>query len=125
VRTKLRHRRKIAQPVVRKLLVDVRVDADVGDVGIDERVSVGGRILRRFDADDALRAGLVLDHDRLAERGLQLLSKPARNEIRLSARRVRRDQLDRLRRPGLAECERRCKRERRKKNRDVPHFFAH
>ena len=73
---------------------------------------VGRRGLRRLKTDGALRAGAVFHDDRLSQRRGELLGEPARHDVGLPARRVRRDQPDRLGGPGLREREERCESER-------------
>ena len=99
----LRDRREITQPVVGELLDNVGRDTNARDGGIDKRIAVGGRILRRLGADDAIRARLVLYYYRLSKRGPQPVGKVARHDIGYAARRVRHDQTNGLRGPRLRE----------------------
>src|SRR5205814_1555528 len=89
-------------------------------VADDQRVSVGIGPRDLFHGDVAAAAGLVLDHELLAQALAHLGGEGARDDRGAAARRERYDQADRLGRVGLRERRRRAKRgggERRKSRR--------
>src|SRR5207245_1318641 len=82
----IRHRDEVLLRVVRQALVHRRVDDEAR--GIDEqRVAVGRRLRHDLRADDAVRAGLVLDDEGLAELLLELRADHARYGVRTTGRR--------------------------------------
>src|SRR5262249_3906976 len=84
--------------VVGQLLVEVRVDDEVAARSPQERVIVvGGQ--PGLDRDDAVTAGPVVDHDRLAPARRQLLLDQAGADIGTGAGPERYDELDRALRP--------------------------
>src|SRR5262249_1539707 len=64
----------------------------------EKRVAVGLGRSDRLGADQRAGAGLVVDHDRLLERGGQRVADRAAEHVDQRARGIRHDQLDRLRR---------------------------
>ena len=58
---------EILHRIVWQLLVELRVEHEDRGRGEEQRVAVGLGARHHFSADRALRAGLVLDHDRLLE----------------------------------------------------------
>ena len=62
-------------------------------------IVVGGQ--ERLDRDDAVAAGLVLDHHRLAPLLRELLGEQPRADVGAGARPERHDEFDRPRRPAL------------------------
>ena len=74
---------------------------DVRRQGRDEqRVAVGRRAHRDLRADEAARAGAVLDHDRHAQFARERFGDGACDPVRRTARRLRDDDADRSRGPG-------------------------
>src|SRR5262249_17493801 len=71
-----------------------------GDDG-EHRVAVGRRLGGEVRAENAVRAGSVVDHDRLAERPRHLLRDHPRDDIGDPASRVGNDPAQRLRRVAL------------------------
>ena len=67
----------------------------------EQRVSIRRALGDGVGADDRAAAGLVLDHERLAEGRRQLFSEGARVDIGGTAGRERHDDLHGFRRPGL------------------------
>ena len=96
------HGLEVLHRVVRDLLVHMGLQRHVRVVHLHQRVTVGGRFLRRLDRDEAVRAGPVLDEDRLAPALRQLLADDAQHRVGPASRRKRRDDPDRLRGKGLA-----------------------
>ncbi len=82
-------------------LLQRRVDAVRGDIAPQERVPVGGRARHVLGRDAAVRAGLVVDDDRLAELVGQALADDARHRIVAAAGRGRHDDRDHLARVGI------------------------
>ena len=76
-RCHLRHRREVAQHVIRQLLVDDMVDGD-GAGAEQQRVAVGRRARHRFDAERVAGAAAVLDVELLAEHLAQMRREHAR-----------------------------------------------
>ena len=95
----LRDRHEILQRVVVDL-VDMRIADDRfrhDQDGVAVRRSLGGEL----DAEIAVGAGLVLDHDLLAEHARQMLADEPGRDVGRAARRERHDHLDRTVRPLL------------------------
>src|SRR5438309_5597153 len=90
-----RYRREVARRVVRKLCVHPRVHRVRADDQTDG-VAVGRRLGDRIGADDAARAGLVLDEYRLADGLGHLGGDDAREHIGCPAGWERRNDADRL-----------------------------
>ena len=95
----LADRHDVVQRIERRLVQDRidRVAARDGEIG----VAVGGCLDRGLGAEIAAGAGLVLDDHGLAEPRAHLLGDQPAGEVRAAARRERRHELDRPRRPGL------------------------
>ena len=86
----------------------------IGQLGVDERMRGEGRgrrhqegmiVIRRqerIDRDDGVAARPVLDHDRLAPFGRELVGEQARGDVDAAAGPERQDQRDVALRPGLA-----------------------
>ena len=90
----------------------VLVDDDLAGLPDQQRVPVGRRLTHRCRADRAGRAGAVLHHDGLPERGSELVGDHARDHVAGAARRVGDDQVDRAGGEGLrggGEGEGRCR----------------
>src|SRR5207245_6676612 len=103
----IRHRDEVLLRVVRQALVHRRIDDEAR--GIDEqRVAVGRRLRHDLRADDAVRAGLVFDYERLAELLLELRADHARHRVR-PAGRGGDDHAHRLVRIALRVRSRRCR----------------
>ena len=66
-----------------------------------KRVAVRRRARDDRGADIARRAGAIFDHDRLAERLLQMAADDARQDVGRAARRERHDERDVARGIGL------------------------
>ena len=79
--------REVPQRVVGELRVDERVHGERARGGGGDGVAVGRRRLQRFEPDDAVRAGAIVDGDLLAEPLGELLSDDAADEIDAAARR--------------------------------------
>jgi len=86
-----RHRQKVVvlERVVSQVLVEHRVDREDPDGAHEERVAVGLRRGHELAAEAAVRARLVIDHEALAERLLQLGRDGARGDVRGAAGRER------------------------------------
>jgi hypothetical protein len=96
-----RDRREALHRVVRELaLVERRVGRMARDHG-EQAVAVGRRLRHQVGAENAVGAGTVVDHDRLAEAGGHLLRHDARHAVGDAAARIRHDPADRLRRIRL------------------------
>jgi len=63
-----------------------------------ERIAVGRGARDDFGADDAFRAGAVIDHDLLAESLREVVRDVARHDVVTAAGRLRHEQADRPRR---------------------------
>ncbi len=94
-----RDRRKARHRVVRKLVVQRGVDRVRADRAAADRVAVGSGARQLGRADRAALPRLVLDHDRLAERGAEPFADRARQNVGRAARSERNDVADRLVRP--------------------------
>ena len=90
-----------------QLVVQRGVDRVRADRAAADRVAVGRGARQLGRADRAALAWLVLDHDRLAERGAELLANHARQDVGGAAGRERHDVADRLVGPVRAVCARR------------------
>ena len=110
--------------VVAQRLVHHRRDDLAGGHDAD-RVAVLGRVGDQFVADRASRAGLVLDHDRLAELLLHALPDDAADDVGAAARPERDDQADRLGRIVLRRCRRGEARGKEPGGCDRRHSFVH
>ena len=88
------NRRKVIGGIP-QLGVDRRIDGNRRNGSHDQSVTIRRRSGGKLRADDRLRAGLVLNHDRLAECLGQFLTDNARNDIHRAARRHRDDDPDR------------------------------
>ena len=71
--------------VVRHLRIDARVDRMRADRAAEDRVAVRLRLRYEIRADVAACAGLVFDHDGLAERRRELLADDARKCVGVAA----------------------------------------
>ena len=80
------------------LLEQHRRDRIGRDVADHQRVAVGLRSRHFLDGEDAERARLVLDHELLAEAVFHLVAEQARRDVGAAARRIRHEDLHRLRR---------------------------
>jgi hypothetical protein len=87
--------REILEHIVGQL-VQVRVDCPRADRRDDHGVPVGGGFRHEAHADACVRAGAIIDDDRLAESLAQLFREKPSLEIRRSPRKVRHDQAYRL-----------------------------
>src|ERR1035437_9371972 len=87
-------RRQIFEWIVGKLLIEVRRNGQRGGRTEQDGITIGGSLGRDFRADDTTRSRPVIDDHRLAQRFGELLAYRARNDIRSSAWRVRRDEAD-------------------------------
>ena len=97
----LHHRREVAHRVVRQLIVQARVDAVRADAAQHDGVAVGRRFRSELGADDAVGAGAILHHHRLAERAAELRADLAPDHVVVAAGGIRHDRADRLRRIAL------------------------
>ena len=79
---------------------------------VQQRVAVGRSLRHQIGREIAAGAGLVLDHDGLAETNRQPLTVKPRDDVDRAARRIADDQPDRPVGVGLRLCERRTKRGR-------------
>ena len=61
------HRREVAERVVGQLRIQREVERRLPEVGDEQRVAIGGRLGDELAGERSARAGLVLDHDLLAE----------------------------------------------------------
>ena len=122
-----RDRLEVLDRVERKLRIEARVDRLRARIGHEQRVAVGRGLRDRVGADDAARAGAILDHDGLAPLLAQQLPDLAREHVGRAARRLRDDQLDDLRRERLRCCG--CRRQagaaKRQCERSQPHSSKH
>ena len=84
-----------------KIVIDVLIDRDRGDVGLDQRVTVSRRLGQRIHRDDTGCATTVVDDELLAESLGELYGVVARHEICATARRHRHDEAYRFVREGL------------------------
>jgi hypothetical protein len=97
-----RDRREVAQRVVAELRIERRVDRHRAGVGHPQRIAVGRRLGDELGADRAAGAGLVVDHDGLPERALQLVDEQSCVRIERATGREADDDLHRpLRKRGL------------------------
>ncbi|MOA14247.1 hypothetical protein D3C78_1343360 [compost metagenome] len=86
--------------VIGNALHQVGRDDQGAQRGDQQRVAVGRAAFDLPRTDGAGRAGLVLDHDALTQRGLHLRGQRPRQRVGRSARRKRNHHVDRLVRPG-------------------------
>ena len=97
-------------------IIGQRIDRAVDDVravvAVAQRIAVGRRLHRAFDAGHARLAGDILDHDRLAERLAHALGERAREAVRRTAGEIGHDHRDRPRRIGLRTGDIRQRRKR-------------
>ena len=100
------HRREILRRIERQLGIDARADHQAAEVGEQQRVAVGRALRDEIGADVAVRAGLVLDHDRLAPDLGELRPDLAREDVGGAAGRVGHDDADRLGRVVLRRARR-------------------
>ena len=82
--------------VVGQLLEQRRIGREVHVVEHDQVVPVLGAALEGVDRDEAVAAGPVLDHHRLAPGARELVGHQARHAVRAAAHRERRDDAHRL-----------------------------
>ena len=104
-------RRGVAREVVRQVGEQRRVHG-IGRRGEEQRVAVRRGVDDRLGAEIAAGAGLVLDHDGLAERIAQPLRCDPRGDVDLAAGGEADDQADRMRRIGLRPGDARRQRQR-------------
>jgi hypothetical protein len=90
-----RNRGEIAPDVEAALRVHVVHDGLAADRADEEGMAVRRAARRRLGADGRARAGLVLDHDRLAQARRELLRQRAGDDVDAAARRKRHDEADR------------------------------
>ncbi len=93
---------EVRQCVVRHVLVEHRPDAVRGRTGHHDDVRVAACLGDDVGAQQAAGAGLVLDHDRLAEPRTEPLGKRARQDVGGARRWKVDDPADRLRRPSCS-----------------------
>src|SRR5262245_11502908 len=89
-----RDRRKVRYGIVSHAFVDMRIQGKRTLMHDDERIAILGTLCSQLRADVAACSTAVVDHDRLAERGVQSFRYPARADIGNAARRPR-DEPDR------------------------------
>ena len=90
-----RHRREILGRIEGQLLVEAGIGRICRDVAKQHGIAVGRRLGDEIGAEIGRRAGLVLDHDRLAGKFGHLLPDEPREEISPAARGIRNDQMNR------------------------------
>ena len=95
-----RHRRKAADRIVAQVVRHGRKHRGRGRRLEDDGVAVGLGVRERVGRDGAAAAGLVLDHELVAEPLAQLHRCDARQEVDAAARRERHQHADRPRRIG-------------------------
>ena len=98
-----RQRHEVLLGVVVDLLVERRVDRQNRRGGDDERVPVGRGARHVLRRQHQRRAGLVLDHDRLAERLAEFLRVDAHDHVHAAAGGKRHDDVHVSRREVLGE----------------------
>ncbi len=106
-----RHRSEVLERIDRRRPVQRRADAERRARRHQQRVTVGRLLRHELRAHERTGAGLVLDHDRLLQRGAEPLADRAGEKIGQRARRIRDDELDR---PRWIGCLRRCDRRDRR-----------
>jgi hypothetical protein len=105
-----RERRKVGHGVIRQLLEQRHVHGQRGVAADEHGVAVGRRREHGLDGNEAVGAGLVLDHHGLAGELGELAAEVARRGVGAAARRKGHDELDGLGRKFLrggvagAEC---------------------
>jgi len=80
--------------------VECRRDDEAAEARNHQRVAVGRRARDRFLADDAAGAGPILDHERLAQGGTELVRHDAGEQVGGAGGRERYHDLHRPGRPG-------------------------
>ena len=95
-------RAEIPDRVVRQLGRGRGQNGERRDVAQHHRVAIGRGFGREFGADESAGAAARVDHDLLAHLIGQRLRDDARRRVGAAAGRIRRNQLDRLRRISLA-----------------------
>jgi hypothetical protein len=96
-----RDRREILDRVVGERLHRRRVAGVCGKRADQHRVAVGRGLRHEIGGDDPVRAGAVLDHDRLPERDAEILGQAAPAHVHAAAGRVRDHHADGFRGPRL------------------------
>ena len=89
---------EILHRIVGQLLVEHRIEHDDGSRRDEQRVAVGLGTGHDLGADRALRAGLVLDDDRLLQVAAEKFADQPSQHIGRAARGIGNDKLDRARR---------------------------
>jgi hypothetical protein len=107
-----RDRLQVLQGVVLHLPEQMRADGDLPGRGHEERVPVGSCRGRRVGADHAVRPGLILDHERLAQQRPDVLAEVPREHVHAAAGGMR--QITRIGRARGASPARKSGRPRRR-----------
>ncbi len=99
---------EILHRIVGQLRIQPHVERERAVAAHEQRVAVWRALRRGVGADVAVRAGLVLDHHRLAEGLRHFSADQARQEVVAAARGEGRDDVDRPVRIGLRRSGRTC-----------------
>ena len=82
-----RHRRKIAQRVIRHFRVHIRINGERPGAAHHQRITVGRGLRHHLGADHAARAAAIFNHKGVTQRFGQALRQRARDKIGAATRR--------------------------------------